>query len=130
MLQRSGEQVAASATFFGPMALQAYAMLGQLDPDARYHVGLIEMATGNAAGALAQADSLNREAPRHLFAPLHRWEVASQANDTAALRRAYRQFLDEYDRDTAAGKPEYADHQKRLEAFRNEARGAVGASSR
>lgn len=121
---------ASEVTFFGPMALQAYGMIGPLDSDARFHVGLIEAALSNDAGASAQADTLARESPRHLFVPLIRWEVANRKQDTAALRRAYRQFLDNYDAEMASGKGEYADHQKRLEAFRDEARGAVGTTSR
>lgn len=121
---------ASEVSFFGPMALQAYAMLGKLDADARYHVGLLGAATSNQAGALAQADSLDQESPRHLFPPLIRWEVANRRNDTAAMRRAYRQFLDNYDKEIASGKSEYAAHRTRLDGFREEARGALGANSR
>ncbi|MBI2072018.1 MAG: zinc ribbon domain-containing protein [Gemmatimonadetes bacterium] len=121
---------AGEVTFFGPMALQAYAMIGKLDADARFHVGLIEAALANDTGAIAQADTLAQEAPRHLFVPLIRWEVANRRGDTAALRRLYRQFLDNYDAEMASGKSEYDMHRTRLQAFRDEARGALGASSR
>ncbi|OGU30517.1 MAG: hypothetical protein A3K13_01635 [Gemmatimonadetes bacterium RIFCSPLOWO2_12_FULL_68_9] len=121
---------AGEVTFFGPMALQAYGMIGQLDADARFHVGLIEAALANDTGATAQADSLAKEFPRHLFVPLIRWEVANRRGDTAALRRVYRQFLDTYDAETASGKNEYEMHRTRLQAFRDEARGALGATSR
>lgn len=117
-------------TFFGPMALQAYGMIGPPDADARFHVGLIEAALNNTAGAGAQADTLARESPRHLFVPLIRWEVANRKNDTAALRRAYRRFLDNYDAEIATGKSEYQMHRTRLDAFRDEARGALGTTSR
>src|SRR3989304_3700228 len=73
---------AGEVTFFGPMALQAYGMIGQLDADARFHVGLIEAALANDTGATAQADSLAKEFPRHLFVPLIRWEVANRRGDT------------------------------------------------
>ena len=121
---------AGEVTFFGPMALQAYGMIGQLDADARFHVGLIEAALATDTGATAQADSLAKEFPRHLFVPLIRWEVANRRGDTAALRRVYRQFLDTYDAETASGKNEYEMHRTRLQAFRDEARGALGATSR
>jgi len=117
-------------TFFGPMALQAYDMIGQLDADARFHVGLIQATLGNDSAATAQADSLAKESPRHLFVPLLRWEVANRRGDTAALRRVYRQFLDDYDAEMASGKSEYQMHRKRLEAFRDEARGALGSTPR
>jgi hypothetical protein len=121
---------ASEVTFFGPMALQAYGMIGPLDADARFHIGLIEAALNHDAGATAQADTLARESPRHLFVPLIRWEVANRKQDTPALRRAYRQFLDNYDAEMATGKNEYDMHRTRLEAFRNEARGAIGTTSR
>ncbi len=121
---------AGEVTFFGPMALQAYGMIGKLDVDARFHVGLIEAALNNHAGASAQADTLAKESPRHLFVPLIRWEVASRKGDPAALRRVYRQFLDNYDAEMASGKSEYQMHRTRLEAFRDEARGALGTTSR
>ncbi len=117
-------------TFFGPMALQAYTMIGPLDTDVRFHIGLIEAALGNEAGATAQADTVERETPKHLFVPLLRWEVAKRRTDTAAMRRVYRQFLDNYDKEMASGKNEYDIHRRRLEAFREEARGALGAGSR
>jgi len=120
----------AEVSFFGPMALQAYAMLGPLDADARFHVGLIEAALDNAAAASAQADSLERETPGHLFIPLLRWEVANRRGDTPGMQRAYRQFLDRYDREIATGKSEYDMHRTRLQAFRDEARGAIGAAAR
>lgn len=126
--QESGN--AAEVTFFGPMALQAYGILGQPDMDARFHIGLIEAALGNEAGATAQADSLEKASPRHLFLPLLRWEVAHRRNDTGAIRRAYRRFLDTYEQEMASGKDEYRMHRPRLEAFRDEARGALGTASR
>lgn len=116
-------------TFFGPMAIQAYRMIGKPDADARFHVGLIEAALNNEAAATAQADTLAQEAPRHLFVLLIRWEVANRKGDTAGIRRIYRQFLDRYDAEMASGKSEYQMHRTRLEAFRDEARGALGTAS-
>src|SRR2546422_5863680 len=57
-----------SAEFFLPMALQAYAMLPALDVDARYHIGVLDLTGGHAAAALAQADTIRRAVPTHLFA--------------------------------------------------------------
>ena len=121
---------AGEVTFFGPMAVQAYSMVGPLDADARFHVGLIEAVLGNDTAATAQADTLVREAPRHLFVSLIRWEVANRRGDTAALRRVYREFLNNYDAEIATAKSEYQMHRTRLDAFRDEARGALGAGAR
>lgn len=115
-------------TFFGPMALQATAMLGTLNDDEHYHVGLVNAALGNFAATAAEADTIAKDDPRHLFVPLLRWEVASHDHDTAGMRRAYRQFLDNYDKEIATGKPEYTAHKARLDAFLEEARGALGKS--
>src|SRR5207249_6422925 len=57
-----------SAEFFLPMALQAYAMLPALDVDARYHIGVLDLTGGNPVAALAQADTIRRAVPTHLFA--------------------------------------------------------------
>src|ERR1041385_5881115 len=59
MLAESGKQD--SVEFFLPMALGAYAQLPALDADARYHVGMLELAGGNANAALAQADTIDRK---------------------------------------------------------------------
>jgi hypothetical protein len=114
--------------FFGPMALQATAMLGTLNDDQHFHVGLINAALGNYAATSAEADTIAKSDPQHLFVPLLRWEVANHDHDSAATRRAYRQFLNDYDKEMASGKPEYAMHKTRLEAFHDEARSAMGTT--
>ena len=45
----SGDE--ATVTRFTPMALMAYAQLDSLDADARYHAALLELHTGDVAGA-------------------------------------------------------------------------------
>ena len=56
-----------SAEFFLPMALQAYAMVPAPDIDAHYHMGVLRLTGGDAAGALAEADSIRRRSATHLF---------------------------------------------------------------
>jgi hypothetical protein len=114
-----------SAQFFAPMALQAYGMV-ELDADARYHVGLIDLVSDDYAGAAAQADTIARTVPGHLYATVLRAEVARARGDSAALRQAQRVFLDHYDAETKANRPEYAEHPGLLERFRNEALQALG----
>jgi hypothetical protein len=113
--------------FFAPMAIQSYGLLESLDPDARYHVGLLEAETGNLSGLLAQADTLERAIAGHLFVILLRAEAAKRSGDTAELNRLYRRFLDAYEREVATGKQEYADHQTALDGFRGAARAALGS---
>lgn len=114
--------------FFTPMALQAYALLGPLDADTRYHVALIQAEAGDLAAVAAQADSLEAAAPRHLFVSMLRADVAQQRGNPAEVRRWHRRFLDLYDAEVATAKQEYRDHQTALDAFRQQALAASGSS--
>jgi hypothetical protein len=112
--------------FFVPMALQSYQLIGNLDPDSRYHLGLIQFVNRDFAAAEAQADSIERSAPAHLLAKVLRIQLATIRHDTARRNKSYREFLAGYDREMGSGKPEYADHSRLLEHLRDEARAAVG----
>ena len=116
--------------FFVPMALQSYALLGPLDTDARYHLGVIQFVNHNYVAALAEADSMAREIPGHLLASALRAQIAVARGDATARRRAYREFLAAYDREMAAGRSEYAEHAGILQATRDSARSARSAGTR
>src|SRR5881296_2985809 len=77
-----------SAGFFLPMALQAYALLPALDLDARYHIGVLDLTWGNPRAALAQADSIRRVVPTHLFGFMLRARAFELEGDAAGARRA------------------------------------------
>jgi Double zinc ribbon len=109
-----------TAAFFAPMALRAYEMVGALDEDARYHVGLISLVLDDLDAAGAQADSIARSAPTHLFAPILRARVARDRGDAAAQRRAEQAFLDHYEAELATNRPEYQLHGALLEQYRKE----------
>ncbi len=111
-----------SVQFFLPMALQSYDQLPALDADARYHVGLLHLAGGDAAGALAQADTIQRAVPTHLFAYVLRAHAFQQQGNRQGERRAYADFLRNEAAEVARSRPEYSDHQNALNAFREEAR--------
>src|SRR3989454_8190699 len=110
-----------SAEFFLPMALQAYAMLPALDVDARYHIGVLDLTAGDPAGALAQADSIRRAVPTHLFAFMLRARALELRRDLGGSRRAYGDFLTHEARERARKRPEYADHTDNLDAFHAQA---------
>jgi len=110
-----------SAEFFLPMALQAYAMLPTLDIDARYHVGVLELAGGDGAGALAQADSIRRLAPSHLFGFMLRARALETQRNAAGANRAYRDFLRNEKAERARSRPEYAEHAQNLDSFHTQA---------
>ncbi len=121
----SADQVA----FFAPMALQTYEMLGPLDNDARYHVGLINAITGETEAALAQADSLENETAGHLFAPMLRTGVYQALGQNADVQRSYATFLENYDTEMARGRPEYQMHSSAVSNFLEEARNATDSGS-
>jgi len=110
-----------SAQFFLPMALQAYAMLPTLDIDARYHVGVLELAGGEAGAALAQADSIRRLAPTHLFGFMLRARALETRKNPGAAQQAYRDFLKNERAERARQRPEYAEHAQNLDAFHTQA---------
>lgn len=97
-----------SARFFLPMALGAYAQLPTLDADARYHIGMLELAGGDAGAALAQADTIQRSVPTHLFIYVLRAHAYQQQRNTREEQRAYADFLRNEPAEMARKRPEYA----------------------
>lgn len=112
----------ARVSFHTDMAIQAYAMLGELDNDARYHVGLIHLVRGESAEGVAQADSMERAVPGHLLAIVLRHTAARIESDSAGMREAYRRFLTSYEDEIAAERPEYQAHQRQIDEFLGAAR--------
>jgi len=120
ILAQAGKQD--SVEFFLPMAIGAYDQMPALDSDARYHVGLLHLAGGDAPGALAQADTIQKSVPTHLFAYVLRAHAFQQQGNQQGERRAYADFLKNEAAELSRSRPEYADHQNALSAFRTEAR--------
>lgn len=116
--------------FFGPMTIQAYANLGTLDIDSRLHVGLVQLALGNPAGAIAEADSIQRGSRTHLFGWVLKARAATAQGNAAAQRQAFRGFLDNYTAERAKNLPEYEQHATVLAQTRDDAQRAMAASSR
>ncbi len=114
---------------FKPMALQVYGMLGPLDPDAHYHVGLIHSITGSPDSAAARADSIEAAVPNHLLAIMLRTSVARLQGDEAAERQLERRFLDNYESQMATGRQEYLDHGRAIENHKAQAEADLGVAS-
>jgi hypothetical protein len=110
-----------SVQFFLPMALGAYQQLPALSLDAHFDVGLLKLAGGNTAGALAEADTIRREVPTHLFADLLRARALEAQRNTGGARAAYQSFLKNEANERARRRPEYADRLGLLDAFHSEA---------
>ena len=120
----------AQVNFFAPMALQAYANLGgDLDADARLHVGLVQLAIGATVAAAAEGDTILQKAPNHLFGWLLKARAAEAQGDAARAKRAYESFMKNYDAEMAKKRPEYQEHAQMLQDTRNRAQraGAGGA---
>lgn len=123
IMQAAEQGDTAQVRRFTPMALGAYAQLDTVDVDARYHAAVIRLQTGDIAGAHALADTILEQSPDHLFGYLVRGTAASLADDPGARTQAEREFLRRYDREMAAGRPEYRDHAPVIEDFRKTAGG-------
>ena len=130
VMRASESRDTAQEQFFGPMTLQAYANLGTLDADARLHVGLVQIALANPAGAAAQADSIQRTSRTHLFGWLLKARAAEAQGNAAAARQAFRGFLDNYTAERAKNLTEYEQHATVLTETRDTATRAMAASSR
>lgn len=117
----SGDEGTVAA--FSPMAVQAYAMLDTVDADARYHLALIYLHTGDVEAARAQGDSILQSQPGHLFGYVVKGTIARFQKDQTALPGIYSEFLAHYDAEQAAKRPEYAEHPRALEDFLKSARG-------
>jgi hypothetical protein len=110
-----------SVQFFLPMALGAYAQLPALDLDAHYDIGVLQLAGGNAAGVLAEADTILRAVPTHLYGLMLRAQGLALRGDSAAARRASAAFLANERAERARQRPEYAEHANALDEFHTEA---------
>lgn len=119
ILAEAGKQD--SVQFFLPMALGAYGQLPTLDADARYHIGLLQLAGGDAGAALAQADSIQRAASSHLFIYVLRAHAYEAQANKAQEQRAYSDFLRHEPAELALKRPEYEDHRESLTNFHAEA---------
>jgi hypothetical protein len=120
---QSGDE--ATVSRFTPMALLAYAQLDTIDVDARYHVALLKVHTGDVIAPRALADTILAQTPGHLFGYIIRGTVARFRKDQPELRRAYAGFLRRYDAEMKLARPEYAEHRTSLEDFRKAALAAA-----
>jgi hypothetical protein len=110
-----------SVQFFLPMAIGAYQQLPALSLDAHFDVGLLKLAGGDAAGALAEADTIRREVSTHLFADILRARALESQQNTRGARAAYQSFLKNEASERARRRPEYADRSSLLDAFHGQA---------
>ena len=103
---------------FATMALQAYGMLGPLDADAHYHVGLMSAITGDASEARARIDSMRSAVPNHLLATMLSATVAQMESDSAAVSAAERKFMQDYEAEIGTSRVEYQMHERAITNFK------------
>ena len=122
---QKGDQ--ATVEQFTPMALSAFAMLDKVDADARYHLAMLQLHVGDVAGAQAQADTIRKSDPKHLFSYVVSGAVARWNKDEAQRSKVYQGFLAQYDAEIKANRPEYQEHRAMLEEVFKAATGAKPA---
>ena len=115
-----------SVRFFLPMAMQAYAAIGDLSVDQHYDVGRLAEVAGEEQAVTAHADSILRQQPSHLLGLLLASRGAVLRNDRAASQR----YLDRLARAEPAelrkALPEYELHRNDIETALAEYRRAGG----
>jgi hypothetical protein len=111
----SGDQ--ATVTQFTPMAVMAYSQLDSVDADARFHLALLNIHTGDATVVEALADTILQETPGHLFAYMIRGARARFGQDATTLKQAYADFLGHYETELAKARPEYSEHKRSVDDF-------------
>jgi hypothetical protein len=108
--------------FFMPMALQAYAALGELNADQRYDLGRLAEVAGDAAIAAAQADTILRAQPQHLLGLILASKAAGLRGDNAAARDHLQRLVRAERSERAKQLPEYLLHQNDIDVALQEAR--------
>ena len=105
-----------SVSFFAPMAMQAYRMLGQLNAEQRYDLGRIAAVSGDQATAKAQADSILTAQPQHLLGLLLAADAAGLRGDKAGQSAYLRRFAVAAPAERAKQLPEYQQHVAEIDA--------------
>ena len=121
IMEAAGRGDSATVVNFTPMALGAYAQLDTIHNDERYHAAVLNAQVGRIAEALALTDTMLATTPGYLLAYVVRGDIAGYQGDAARLRRAHADFNAAYPAESAARRPEYADHQGVLDEFRGRA---------
>jgi hypothetical protein len=104
-----------SAAFFAPMAIQAYEMIGPVDAHARYDIGTISVAVGDAARARAEADTILSTQPNHLLGLALAIRAAELSKDPVAAARFRRRLAAAAPAERAKGLKEYGEHSRDID---------------
>lgn len=102
---------------FAPKAIQAYDLVGNLDADAHYHIGLVHAAVGDFDMVRKQVGILKQFSPGHLLGLILEHGAAEQSGDGDAAAKASAAFAAAYASEIKAGRPEYEAHRNSIEKF-------------
>jgi hypothetical protein len=111
-----------SVMLFAPMGIAAFEMLGDLDPDARYDVGMIAWASDNADVARAQADTILQQNPNHLLGLILGARAAKMQQRSTDERSFYQRLVAAEPAERATARNEYIIHEPDITAALEEAR--------
>jgi hypothetical protein len=111
-----------SVMLFAPMGVAAFEMLGALDEDSRYDVGMIGWAAENAALAKAQADTILQKNAKHLLGLILAARAAKMEKREADERGFYQRLLAAEPTERATARNEYLIHESDINVALDEAR--------
>lgn len=113
------------ATFL-PMALDAYALVPDLDADGHFHLSLLQQAAGDHAAGLETAERVLATQPDHLLALYAAGEAARGLGRMNEARAHFRHLLEVFDREMARRLPEYEEHAGFMPTVLETARSVAG----
>lgn len=102
---------------FAPKAIKAYDLVGSLDADAHYHIGLVHAALGDVDKVQKQVEILKRYSPNHLLGLLLEHSAAEKTGDADAAAKVSDAFAAAYASEIQPGRPEYEAHKNSIEKF-------------
>jgi hypothetical protein len=111
-----------SVALLAPMGMAAFEMLGSLDADSRYDLGMIGWAANDATVARAQADTLLKQNPKHLLGLILAARAARLNRSESEERGFYQRLVAAEQAERATARSEYITHEPDIVAALEEAR--------
>jgi hypothetical protein len=111
-----------SVLMFAPMGIAAFEMLGTLDTDSRYDLGMIGWASDNAALARAHADTILQQNPNHLLGLILAARAAKLDNRATEERQFLQRLVAAEANERAIAREEYITHKNDIDVALDEAR--------
>lgn len=107
----------ARARFFADMAVQAYGRVpaSDLDPDARFHLGLLRLLLDDPSAARREAEAVLEREPENLYGLVLAARAAEAAGDPADVRRARERLRAAVRSGEAPDRERYAPHRSFLQ---------------